>query len=426
MSPTSFRSPGRRRGPRFREVRPRGAGAAGARPGRAARLPAFVGMTFSPHATLDRMRVMVVGAGSVGHLAALHLARLQPGEVRIVDHAAYKPESLLTHAALPPSAVGKPKALWCAVECKKISPGTRVRAFTGKAQSLPLAAFDGLDLVLAATDNLGAEIEVGERCARHGVPLVQGAVFGEMLVAQARFWTNRDPEGPCPACAFTPDEWNHVSAETFFRCARPAEAGPNEEAARENVAPTMSTSALSAMAAEMMVMFALRHALRLGPAMEDCEAEYCGYTHRTAVTRLERNPQCPSPHARWETLALDRPASAWTLRALARAALGPGELPEDLAFTVGEDLVYVEQVVCCGAPQEVQRFAREGAAVLPCARCGAPLGAQPFYSFRPAPAAVLGARLDRPLRRFGAASARAVVVHSGGRSVLCRREEPRR
>lgn len=406
---------------RFREVRLPGGTAAPANTAPlATRLPSFVGMEVSPHEVLGRLRVMVVGAGSVGHLVALHLARLQVGEIRIVDPSPrHKAEGLLTHAALPPSALGKPKALWCARQCKRLSQMTGVFALCSPVQSLPLAGLQGLDLVVLATDNVAAEVEAARRAMRHGVPLVQGAVYGEMLVATARFWTNADPAGPCPVCALSAQEWQSVSSQTYFRCSGNGAAADAEEI----VAPTMSTSSLCSMAADLVLMVALRHVLGLGKPLGDCAVEYCGYNHRTNVTPLTRNHQCPAEHARWETCAFDRPVGRLTPRALAQAALGCEELPEDLAFTVGEALVYVQDAPCCGFPHPISRFAREGTPVAACPRCGADLLPHPFHCHRPVPATILGPLMDRTFSDIGAGSVQAILVQAGNRSILCRRKE---
>ena len=61
-----------------------------------ARLPKFVGLAVDAPAALSVLRVLVVGAGSVGLNVLLHLARLGVGVIHIVDHGRYKAESLLT------------------------------------------------------------------------------------------------------------------------------------------------------------------------------------------------------------------------------------------------------------------------------------------------------------------------------------------
>ena len=404
----------------FREVRTRGgrAGGQGARVSREARMPHFLGLDGPPGEVLDRLRVMILGAGSVGGQIAQHVARLQAREIWIVDPAKLKDTSLLTHQ-ISPAAVGKPKAAYWGRLCKAISPNTRVWTFAGHVQSVPMTAFGKVDLAVMATDNLAAEIEVGQRCMRHGVPLIQASVHGDTLVAQVRYWSNRDGQGACPCCAFSDREWGHVSKETEFRCSGP-DGRPVE---RAHVMPTMSVSFLCSMAADMAMMQAFRHVLHLGPPLHDSVTEYCGFTHRTTVSPLARNSQCRAEHCAWRTVEVARPLGASSLGRLARQALGRDDLPGDVAFTVGDDLAFVETALCCGWPQPVGRFCVEGRPAATCPRCGKASDPQSFFSHRPVSAAVLGPLVDRPLRRLGAGSATAVVVHADGQAVLCQ-EEP--
>src|SRR5438876_134172 len=84
---------------------------------RALRLPEFIGSSGPPDTRLDGLRVGLVGAGSVGGPAALHVARLQPEAIFIVDSARLKPESVLTHMILP-ADIGQPKASYWGRRCK--------------------------------------------------------------------------------------------------------------------------------------------------------------------------------------------------------------------------------------------------------------------------------------------------------------------
>ncbi len=401
----------------FRAIRtPRHRNAAGEGRPRRTRLPAFLGMTGDAGAALSNLRVLVVGLGSIGHLIALHLARLHVAALRLVDPAVYKPASLETHAALPPSAVGRPKALWCGRMAKAVSPGTDVAVFAGRVQDLPLAALEGIDVVSMATDNLQAEVHTAQRCIRHRVPLVQAAVAGEMLISQTRVWASRDGSGPCPACEFQDGaEWSDAAQTTLYRCTGEGQAQRIETAP----APTMSVSSLCGLAAGLATTVVLRRALGLGPSLDDTVTEWCGYTMTAVTSPLRRSPHCRLDHSAWDTVRLARPIAEHSLRELAVSALGPGPLPDDLAFTVGDDLVLVALVRCCGWPQPVARFARIDQAVASCPRCGKRLLPQTFDAHREVPADVLGPLIDRPLAQLGASRARAAVVHGAGRSFLC-------
>ncbi len=183
----------------------------------AARLPKFVGGPVDAAPKLNALRVFIVGVGSVGGRIAIHLARLGIARLWLVDPKRFKPESMLTHD-IESRDVGKSKALTTARRCKAISPATRVFAFDGVVEELPLDAFAGADLVVLATDNLAAEIEVGQRCVHAGKPLVQASVHGDTLTAQVRVFGNADGQGPCPACGFGNVEWRMLNEQVRFSC----------------------------------------------------------------------------------------------------------------------------------------------------------------------------------------------------------------
>ncbi|HUT91335.1 MAG TPA: ThiF family adenylyltransferase [Thermoguttaceae bacterium] len=403
---------------KFAEIRLGGPTSAGpARlPAREARLPRFIGLAEPAGPRLDALGVMVIGCGSVGANLVLHSARLQVGELWLVDPGRLKPESLLTHP-MEPRGIGLAKVDYFGRMAKAISPKTRVSAFAGPVQSLPLSAFAGVDAVVMATDNLAAEIEVGQRSIYHRKPLVQASVHGDTLVAQVRFWRNDDGSGPCPACGFGTAEWDHVNRETTFSC-----GGNGHHRGQVTTAPTMSVSFLCSMSAEMAMTQLLRHVLGLGPSPGDSVLEYCGYKTQVSSSPLLRNPACRCEHVAWDRAGLPGPIPPMSLHQIAQTVgFDAGTLPEDLSFLV-DDLTFVEQVACCGVPQPVRRFCEVGAVVARCSQCGQALRPQRFYSHRPTPAAVLATLVEEPLERLGARSAEWVVVRSGGRSRFCRQE----
>lgn len=406
---------------RFREIERGDPSAAGLKraPDRGARLPAFLGLAEPAGSRLDGLRVMVVGSGSVGARVVLHLARLQAGEIRVVDPGRLKPESLLTHS-MDPGGVGLSKVDYYGRLAKAVSPNTRVYVYAGPVQSLSPTAFERVEGVVMAGDNLACEVEVGQRCIHHRKPLLQAAVHGDTLVAQIRFWLNRDGSGPCPACAFGPAEWQHVNRETTFRC-----GGPNGGKRHLKTAPTMSVSFLCSMSADLAMTHLLRHALKLGAPLEDSLVEYCGYTHKMTSSRLERNGACRCEHVGWERALMPRALAESSPRQVAQAAgFAPHELRQGVSFTV-DDLTFVDRVTCCGKPHEIRRFSRAGKRVAKCRVCGRRLRPQLFHCHRPTPAAVLSKLVDEPLERLGAAAARWVVVRGGDRAVFCEeRQEP--
>src|SRR5262249_7510891 len=154
------------------------------------RLPQFLGLRGGPGSVLDALKVAVVGTGSVGRNLALHLARLQIAALYLVDRGRFKAESVLTQPIVP-EGIGEPKASSTGRLCQQISPGTDVWVYDGGVGALYPAALAEVDAVFVATDNLAAEIEVGQRCLHLRKPLLHASVHGETLVAQVRFFGNQ-------------------------------------------------------------------------------------------------------------------------------------------------------------------------------------------------------------------------------------------
>jgi molybdopterin/thiamine biosynthesis adenylyltransferase len=388
----------------------------GARAARGARLPSFLGAQGVPDAVLDALRVAVIGLGSVGRNIALHLARLMIASLWLVDPGRFKAESLLTQP-IGPADVAEPKASNAGRLCKQISPRTRVFALDGPVQSLNALALADADVVLLATDNLAAEVDVGQRCLHLARPLAQASVHGATLLAQVRLFANRDASGPCPACLFGPLEWGHLNRETTFSCQG---AGHDGTVGRVAAPPTMSTSFLCALAADLALVQVCRHLLRLGAPVADTLVEYCGYTHRVVTSPLVRNANCPCDHQRWNELPAPRPLGDCSLRDLAAAAGFSG--PAGLSFNAA-DLTYAEQGACnsCGLLQPLRRLvAVEQPRPGRCHTCGSPVLPHPFYSYRPIPAGVALPVWQQPLGQLGEQPPAWVVVGGEGRAVLFR------
>jgi hypothetical protein len=290
-----------------------------------------------------------------------------------------------------------------------------VRVFDGPVQQLPVESLAAATIVILATDNLTAEVEVGQRCIRLRLPLVQAAVHGETLVARISWWNNRDGSGACPACGFSTAEWNHLNRETVFTCAGVG----NSERTTQTVA-TRSVAFLCSLAADLAMVQVLRFLLGLGKPVEDSVLEYCGYTHRSVLSPLQRNADCLCEHVAYERGTLPCPLDQATLAQLASAA--DREFPVDHAstsFEVGE-LLFVEAVLCCGRLQSVRRFGMAGKSVGQCSVCAQPMRADShaFHSHRAVPAAMLEQLLNRRLGELGAGAARSVVLRRGDRYVL--------
>lgn len=379
------------------------------------RLPALIGGPESAVALLSTWKVGVIGCGSVGRSAALDLARMYPAGMVLADPKHLKPASLITHPCMP-GDVSEPKASNLGRYVKELSPNTRVFVHDGPVQTMDLTEFANCDVIIMATDNLKAEVEVSQRCLWLGIPLAHASIYGPALVAQVRFFGNRDAQGPCPVCGFSKAEWDALNRETLFSCEG---AQPETGKAQTLDQPTMSLSCLCAMAAELTIMQLLKHRLGLGKDPADTLVEYCGFTHKTVVSPLSRNPDCPCEHIRYHSVPNPSPIRDSTLRQLAQTAdMQRGKDLKGVSFRVDE-LIFRELAACrCNQCRLLMRFSRTGEDMGNCNQCGSHIRPQPFYSYDPVPAEVVQEELDRPLRDLGAASAQWAFVRRGPRGAF--------
>jgi molybdopterin/thiamine biosynthesis adenylyltransferase len=274
------------------------------------RLPAFECAGYARQ-RLARAVVTVIGLGSIGRPMAEHLARLGVGTLQLIDRGVLKPQSLLTHASTLPQDIRQSKASSAASLCKQIRPDANVLVFDGAIEDLPPAALLDSDIVLLASDNLAAEVCVGQYCAWLGKVLVQLSVHGESLIAHARVWRNNAKESPCPRCGFGEAEEDHLRSGQHFSC--DGGAAP----ATHPTQPTMSTSALCSLAASMGATLALRHILSLGEELSDAMYEWCGFTAQSWSGPLRRRDDCPTDHRPWEIVRAPHPLAELSLRQIA-------------------------------------------------------------------------------------------------------------
>ena len=184
-------------------------------------------------------------------------------------------------------------------------------------------------------------------------------------------------------------------------------------------APTLSTSFLCSLASDLAMVEITRLVLGLGASVENTLTELCGYTFRTIVSRLVRNPECKCEHTTYRQARLTRPLAGCTLRELTAAAgVGPAAGEGCLSFIM--DRFAYAQLGTCGCAEErlLERFVVPGEGVEQCSVCGRAVTGNPFFLHRPVPVSVVEAVLDRPLRDLGAGAARWAVVRGADKAVL--------
>jgi len=402
--------------PRILEMRAyRGAGAKALRAlDREARLPQLLDVPADAGACLRPLRVIVIGLGSVGSYFADLLARSGVASLLLVDPARFKPESVLTHPVHPRS-LGRPKATVAGERAKAVCPSTSVHVYDGPVEELGLDAFIGASAVLLASDHLGCEVEVSQRCLNLGVPLIQASVHGPTLVAQVRSLANRDgANDPCLACGFVAADWEALNNGTIYACT----GGP----ARRSGIPTVSQPQLCSTAASLAVTELLVRTSGLVQATESRQVDYCGFQHRTITTPLARQDGCPTEHRTWNMIPWQQPLASATPRELFVAAGSPARLGKDALAQVSmtvEGYRFSRLGACdCSAHPVLECFRPHGSEGSTCPDCNGPLVEHPLFSHDVVPGLVLLEHLDQPLKKLGAGAPATVLVRRGDEAFL--------
>jgi molybdopterin/thiamine biosynthesis adenylyltransferase len=382
-------------------------------------------------AAFRKLEVGFVGLGSVGMHAADAVMRLAPRRALCVDPARVKPESVLTHPCAP-ADVGRSKARVVAERAKAISPETRVEFFEGAFEVLPIEVLAGLGCIVLASDNLAAEAQVGRVAQQLGIPLLQGSVFGPTLTAQCRvFGASPDAAGPCPCCLFG-EEWDALDRGVVFSC-QGSSAGAGRATPERAAAPTVSPPFLCAIAAQLTVVELARQVVGISNREESRLVDYCGFQHRTTVTRLERNPSCPQNHRRVRVERVGRDLGEITPdELLSRAGYGD-EDPRRVTLTA-DGYFFASLLACeCTTHPMLARFLPEDGSLGRCPTCHSPFSAHPLHRHVEVPAQALEHRRHRSLASTGAPLPEAVwvrgdrgdVLFCPGRDPEGTREDPR-
>ena len=280
--------------------------------------------------------VIVVGAGgNIGSHLVPHLGRMTGvGGVTLIDLQRYEAKNLQSQD-ITPGDVGQPKAEVQARRLRLINPALDVRAFVDDVANVPLGLLRS-DAILACLDSRAARRTVNFTAWRVGVPLIDGGVNGDELLARMNVYLPAADQ-PCLECAW--DDADYAGIEQTYPCT-------GEEAPR----PTNAPSALGALAASLQVLecqklLAGQHELLATGRQVTISAQ----AHRHFVTRFVRNPACRFDHGTLHIERLDR---------------GAGELTVGDAFDLGRESIGTHEPLRLHVPHQI--FTQG----LVCAACG--------------------------------------------------------
>ncbi|HMN67749.1 MAG TPA: HesA/MoeB/ThiF family protein [Bdellovibrionales bacterium] len=163
-------------------------------------------------------KVLVIGAGGLGHPVAQYLAAMGVGHIEIVDGDEVNITNLHRQILFSDSDVGKNKARVLAEKIGKMNPEIRVSyesVFLNR--DLALRAFADFDLIIDCTDNFESKFLINDVCALYDKPMIYGAVSqfeGQIGV----FWKSK---GSCYRCLYP-----SLPKASIQNCAEAGVVGP--------------------------------------------------------------------------------------------------------------------------------------------------------------------------------------------------------
>jgi molybdopterin/thiamine biosynthesis adenylyltransferase len=159
--------------------------------------------------------VLLIGAGGLGSAAAPYLAAAGVGHLTLVDHDTVELTNLQRQIMHTESSVGKSKVASGKEFLQRLNSSIQIETIQAKVTSSLLdELLPSVDVVLDCTDNFSTRHLINAACVRYQTPLVSGSAL--KLDGQISVFDPRNPNSPCYACIFSPDEkFEEVSCSTM-------------------------------------------------------------------------------------------------------------------------------------------------------------------------------------------------------------------
>jgi len=146
---------------------------------------------------LKNSRVLVVGVGGLGGVAATYLAAAGVGHLRIVDGGVLELNNLNRQIPYSEKEVGKFKAEALAERLRLLNSDIGIEAIPKKITHDNVdELLRGVDVVVDGLDNFEARFLINDKCIKYGVPFVHGAVYS----FEGRLMTVMPGKSPCLRC----------------------------------------------------------------------------------------------------------------------------------------------------------------------------------------------------------------------------------
>lgn len=211
-------------------------------------------------------RVMVVGLGGLGSIAAFYLAAAGVGHLKLIDRDRVALENLNRQILHSSGDIDRPKAESAAEKLSRLNPHCRlevVHAAVGDPNAEALLG--ACSVIFDATDNLAVRQVLNRLSVTRKVPLVYGGICG---------WDGM-------AATFIPGR------TACFSCLFP----PQAESAEPEPPPVLGPTA--GVIASLQCLETLRLLIGLPAQLAGRLLRFSGASMEFRTLAIERNPHCP-------------------------------------------------------------------------------------------------------------------------------------
>ena len=267
---------------------------------------------------LERARVLVVGAGTLGNEVLKNLALLGFGNILLVDRDIIEPSNLSRSVLFREEDLGRPKALVARERLRELYPPLRVRAIHGDITTdVGQGVFRWADIITSAVDNREARVWINEACWRFEKPWIDGGI--EALEGVVRFFL--PPGGACYECTMSEADWALLKQRKS--CSLLSRKG-----SRQGNVPTTPTTA--SVIAGIMCQEVVKHLHGL-VTLAGKGYVFNGLTYDSYVVNYMRKRGCYAHEVAARVKRISKKSTEMSVAELVRLArrdLGPGAIVE--------------------------------------------------------------------------------------------------
>ncbi|PKL67021.1 MAG: NAD(P)H-binding protein [Methanobacteriales archaeon HGW-Methanobacteriales-1] len=143
-------------------------------------------------------KVVIVGCGALGTVAANNLARAGVGHITIIDRDFVELSNLQRQMLFEEEDVGEPKALAAAKRLNAINSEIEIEPIVADLNHTNVQEIlKDANVVMDATDNIQTRMLVNDVCVQNGIPWIYTGAIGTSGMIM-----NLLPDGPCLRCLY--------------------------------------------------------------------------------------------------------------------------------------------------------------------------------------------------------------------------------